>query len=107
MGQVVRQFTSTVGTPDTAWVVAYPHWVDTRLVGINAGFPLKDYAIWPEAFKETETITQAKLFLINLEDTESIENLRQLYPQGVLEKYASKVDGRDFYMFFIPPTAGT
>jgi hypothetical protein len=107
MGQVVRQFTSTVGSPDTAWVVAYPHWVDTRLVGINAGFPLKDYAIWPEAFKETETITQAKLFLINLEDTESLENLRQLYPQGVLEKYASKVAGRDFYMFFIPPTAGT
>jgi hypothetical protein len=107
MGQVVRQFTSTVGSPDTAWVVAYPHWVDTRLVGINAGFPLKDYAIWPEAFKDTETITQAKLFLINLEDTESIENLQQLYPQGVLEKYASKVAGRDFYMFFIPPTAGT
>ena len=107
MGQVVRQFTSTVGTPDTAWVVAYPHWVDTRLVGINAGFPLKDYAIWPEAFKDTETITQAKLFLINLEDTESLETLRQLYPQGVLEKYASKVDGRDFYMFFIPPSEGT
>lgn len=107
MGEVIRQFTSSIGSPDTAWVVPYPHWVDTRLVGINAGYPLTDYAIWPEAFKDTEDITQAKLFLINLEDNENIEVLRQLYPQGVLEKYVSKLPGRDFYMYFIPPAAGT
>jgi hypothetical protein len=107
MGEVIRQFTSSVGAPDTAWVVPYPHWVDTRLVGMNAGYPLKDYAIWPETFKDTEGITQAKLFLINLDDNENLEILRQLYPQGVLEKFVSKEPGRDFYMYFVPPAAGT
>lgn len=107
MGEVIRQFTSSVGATDTAWVVPYPHWVDTRLVGMNAGYPLKDYAIWPETFKDTEGITQAKLFLINLDDNENLEILRQLYPQGVLEKFVSKVPGRDFYMYFVPPAAGT
>jgi len=47
LGSVIQQFTDTVGTPDQAWVVAFPHWVDTRLVGIQAGFPAKDFAIWP------------------------------------------------------------
>jgi hypothetical protein len=41
MGEVIRQFTTSVGSEDTAWVLAYPHWVDTRLVGMNAGYPLE------------------------------------------------------------------
>lgn len=106
MGEVIRQFTTSVGSPDTAWVVPYPHWVDTRLVGINAGYPLIDYALWPDAFEDTTAFAQAKLFLINKDDNENIEHLRQLYPQGVLETFVSRVPGRDFYMYFVPPEAG-
>ncbi|NTU75287.1 MAG: glycosyltransferase family 39 protein, partial [Anaerolineaceae bacterium] len=34
IGQVVREFSDTLGSPDAAYVVPYPYWVDTRLVGI-------------------------------------------------------------------------
>jgi NADH:ubiquinone oxidoreductase subunit K len=103
MGQVIRDFTNLVGDPDSAYVVAYPHWVDTRLVGINAGYPLKDYAIWPDSFKNTLSNQQAKLFLIKIEDIENIDALRELYPQGVLQKYVSQVESHNFFIFFVPP----
>ena len=107
MGQVILNFTSFMGDPDSAYVVAYPHWVDTRLVAINAGYPTKDYAIWSEALNDTLSNPQSKLFLVKLDDNDSIEALRQLYPQGVLQQYISEVAGRDFYMFFVPPRVET
>lgn len=103
MGQVISQFASTVGSPDTAWVVAYPHWVDTRLVGMNAGFPLKDYAIWPEQLPDTLPDRRSKLFLVRPDDTQGLQALQTLYPQGVLQEYASAVENHNFYMYFVPP----
>jgi len=26
-----------------------------------------------------------------------------LYPQGTMKLYESRVEGRDFYMYFVPP----
>lgn len=103
MGQVISQFASTVGSPDTAWVVAYPHWVDTRLVGMNAGFPLKDYAIWPDQLPDTLPDRRSKLFLVRPDDTQGLQALQTLYPQGVLQEYASAVENHNFYMYFVPP----
>ncbi len=103
MGEVIGQFADTVGTPDTAWVLAYPHWVDTRLVGMNAGFPLKDYAIWPEGLAETAADPRAKLFLIKPEDSQGLQALQSLYPQGVLNEYNSQVAFHNFLMYFVPP----
>jgi hypothetical protein len=104
MGRVIRDFADSIGSPDTAWVLAYPYWVDTRLVGINAGIPTKDYAIALEALPETRADSRAKLFLVKPEDSAGLEVLRQLYPQEVLQKYTSPVEGHDFWMVFVPPS---
>ncbi len=106
MGQVIRDFADSVGTPNSAWVVAYPYWVDTRLVGINAGYATKDYAIAPDQLQTTQADPHAKLFLVNTQDTASQAALRALYPQGSLSTYSSKVPTKDFLMFFVPPEAG-
>lgn len=103
MGQVIKSFTTSVGSPDSAWVVAFPHWVDTRLVGMNAGYPLKDYAIWTDQLAETVPDPRPKLFLVKPEDTQAISALQTLYPQGVLQEYTSRVENHDFYMYFVPP----
>ncbi len=103
MGQVIKSFTTSVGSPDSAWVVAFPHWVDTRLVGMNAGYPLKDYAIWTDQLAETISDPRPKLFLVKPEDTQAINTLQTLYPQGVLQEYTSRVENHDFYMYFVPP----
>jgi hypothetical protein len=90
------------GSSDTAWLVGYPHWVDSRLVMINAGFPLRDNAIWPDGFQDTLADPRSKLFLINMNDTADIEALQSLYPQGQLQQYKSKYEGKDFMLFIVP-----
>jgi hypothetical protein len=103
LGQVVRAFTQSMGSPDNVWVVAYPYWVDTRLVGINSGFPRKDYGIWPKDLSQTENLSGAKLFLINPSDNDGVSILQQMYPQGWLQSYDSALEGKDFLVYLVPP----
>jgi hypothetical protein len=102
MGGVIRAFADSAGAPDRAWQVAYPHWADSRLVGFNAGFPGKDYALWPDHFRDTLRLAGAKLFLINMNDQASVAQLRELYPEGSLRVYHSRTPTKDFLIFFVP-----
>jgi hypothetical protein len=102
MGAVVGDFGELYGSTDSAWVVAYPHWVDTRLVGMNAGDTLRDFAIWPDELENTLADPGAKLFLINPADQEAVDALRRLYPLGSLTTYDSQVE-KDFLMYVVPP----
>lgn len=102
MGHVIANFSHAVDDPDHAWVVAYPHWVDNRLVGINAGFPTKNYEIWPEKIAETMEVAPPKLFLFRPDDTQAAEVLEQTYPNGQLSLYQSERANKDFYTFYVP-----
>jgi hypothetical protein len=102
LGAVIEQFIETVGDPDQAWVVAYPHWVDTRLVGINAGLPSRDYAIWPEEIEHTLAIQSPKLFIFKLEDENAREVLEELYPEGTVSLYTSEVPSHSFFIYYVP-----
>lgn len=103
IGLVIRSFADSVGGKDQAFVVPFPHWVDTRLVGINAGYPQKDYALWPDSFESTTTISGPKLFIIKPEDQEAVRKIQGLYPEGFFEKYNSALAGKEFLIYFIPP----
>ncbi len=115
MGQVVKDFTDTIGSPDTAWVVAYPYWVDTRLVGMTAGFPTKDLAVWPDGenpdapvhLSDTVADPRAKLYLVNPQDATGLAQLKKFYPSGILWLQKSTVDAtKDFFVFEVPPVGG-
>ncbi len=103
IGQAISDYTDSIGSEENAHVVAVPHWVDTRLVGINAGYPTKDFAIWPDQFLETKEIEEPKLFIIKIDDTESKALLQNLYPSGILQHHISDVPNKDFYQFFVLP----
>ena len=103
IGQVIRDYTLTIGSPESAHVVAYPHWVDTRLVGINAGYPTRDFAIWEEDFPRTLETEGSKLFILKLEDSQSLSTLQTLYPQGHLRLYESRLPDKDFYEYYVLP----
>ncbi len=105
MGAVIAEFANTVGDPDSAWVVAFPHWVDNRLVGINAGFPEKNYAIWPAELVNTLSLPGPKLFLFKTEDQEAIATLLALYPNGEASLYRSEQPNKDFMLYFVPSGA--
>jgi hypothetical protein len=98
LGEVIKQFANTIGTPDSAWVVGYPYWLDTRLVGLQAGFGLIDTAIWPDQFESTRDIPGPKLFLLNLDDVEDLEILKNMYPLASVSTYSSKIPGKDFFV---------
>jgi hypothetical protein len=109
MGAVIRGFEESYGTTETVWIVPFPHWVDTRLPGVWAGIPNRDFAMWRENLPETVQLPGPKLFLVkgnqeapDTNDQETLDVLWQLYPQGKLELFDSDVEGHDFWMFSVP-----
>ncbi len=105
VGEVIKEFSQTVGSVDTAWLMGYPYWMDTRLIAINAGYPGRDFAIFPEQLPNTLGDSRAKLFILNPQDQVGIDALRQSYPQGWYQTYKSRVESKDFIIYFVPPGA--
>jgi Ca2+/Na+ antiporter len=106
MGQVVKNFVGTFGSVDNVWVMGYPYWVDTRLVGIIAGYPTHEFAMFSENVNQIPNNGAAKLFMINPQDQQAITTLQQHFPQGALTNYPAKVPGKDFLLYFVPSQIG-
>lgn len=101
-GSVIRGFATSVGSYDHAYVVAFPYWMDTRLVGMNAGKPTKDYAIQPDELSMLEEQRGNKLLLLHPDDTESLTNLQAMFPDGQLLEWSNPLPGKNFLIYFIP-----
>lgn len=104
MGKIVHDFGDMYGSTDTAYVVPYPYWADTRLVGMNAGDPTRDYAIQPDQIFGTLNDPRPKMFLVYPEDQTDLDLLRQLFPQGNVSTYESRL-GKNFYVYLVPPAS--
>jgi len=101
IGAVIEEFADTIGDEDHAWVVPYPHWVDTRLVGIHVVDRVRDYALWQKDILGTETAAAPKLYIFKPVDEETYQILQDLYPDGIIEKFESEVEGRDFMLYYV------
>jgi hypothetical protein len=101
MGKVIHDFGDMYGGTNNAYVVPYPYWVDTRLVGMIAGDPIRDFAIPTDQISETLNFPQPKMFLVNPGDQADLNLLRQLFPQGTVSNFESKV-GKNFYIYMVP-----
>jgi hypothetical protein len=109
MGEVIKEFGETYGTTDTVWIVPYPFWIDTRLPGIEAGIPNRDFAIYRDNLPSTLGIPGPKLFIVKAEanipqdnDQATLDVLAQLYPQGTLTLHEAEIPGFGFWMYFVP-----
>ena len=112
MGVLIEHFRAQFGETDTVWIVPFPYWVDTRLPGVYAGIPNRDFAMWPDQLSQSAAVTGPKLFLVkaNLQDPtqndqKSLDLLKQLYPQGTLTLQRSSIPNHDFWTFFVPASA--
>jgi hypothetical protein len=101
IGDIVRGFSETIGDQYHVWVVPYPHWVDTRLVGIQGIGWVRDYALWPENITRTKEDSPPKLYIYKPEDQETEDILQSLYPEGIITRYYSEVEGRDFMLYYV------
>ncbi|HEX2698031.1 MAG TPA: hypothetical protein VHM28_10010, partial [Anaerolineales bacterium] len=109
MGAVIKQFGLTYGETDTVWIVPFPYWVDTRLPGVWAGIPNRDFAMWRDNLPSTVQLPGPKLFIVKANpndeasnDQQTLDVLRHLYPQGSLSLHPSSVTGHDFWIYFVP-----
>ncbi len=109
MGAIIKQFGETYGETDTIWIVPFPYWVDTRLPGVWAGIPNRDFALWRDQLGETVELQGPKVFLVKAQlkvpvdnDQETLDVLRRLYPQGTLKLHRSDVEGHEFWIFSVP-----
>lgn len=106
MGRVAGFFINSMGSSETVYAVGHPHWADSRLIAINAGYPGKDFAIFPEQIPNTASDPRAKVFLLNLNDAEGLQVLNETFENGVTWQYDSAVENKDFLIFFVPPSQG-
>jgi hypothetical protein len=71
-------------------------------VGINAGYPFKDYALWPDDFASTQEIHSAKLFIVFNQDEDDLKKLEAMYPNSTQTSFHSPYQGKDFYILSVP-----
>jgi uncharacterized membrane protein len=101
-GAVIRGFATSVGSFTTAHVIPYPYWWDTRLVAFEAGRPGVDYALKPTDIETLAGEGQPQLFLLHIDDSESLTKLEEVFPEGRVERFRSRVEGHDFWIYFVP-----
>ena len=101
MGKVISEFRDKYGQTDSVWVVPFPYWVDTRLPGVWAGIPDRDFALFQDHLSESVSVPAPKMFIYWHEDTETEKILKELYPNGKITRYTSAVEGKDFFIFMV------
>jgi Dolichyl-phosphate-mannose-protein mannosyltransferase len=102
IGMVISDFNDQYGQTDSVWIVPYPFWVDTRLPGVWAGVPNRDFALFPDRLSESLSVPAPKMFIFWREDLETERLLKELYPNGVLTRYTSSYEeNKDFMIFMV------
>lgn len=99
IGSVIKGFAESIGSYSEAYVIPYPHWVDTRLVGINAGDPGKDYSFDKSFVPSLPNDGKPRLFIYRESDTEAAEVIMSKYPYGVEQLHIGPYSGKNFYSY--------
>ncbi len=101
IGSVIRGFAESIGEYEDAYVIPNAHWVDTRLVGINAGDPHRDYALDKTLLETLSPTDHPRLFIYRPSDTETREILHRLWPKGLEQLYYGPYDSKNFYAYTV------
>ncbi len=99
IGDVIEGFANSIGSYDDAYVIPYPYWVDTRNCGIEAGDPYKDYSYDRSLLSSIPNDGKPRLFIYRDCDTETRDEIRRLFPNGVEQLHTGPYDGKDFYSY--------
>jgi len=108
VAKVIRGFADSVGDVEHAWILLYPHWIDTRNVAIN----MHEIG-WEQTLPSAEA-AQAhandparKLYILNAGDSANLTRLHEIFPDGQQRTFHARTPGHDFIIFYVPGAAGT
>lgn len=100
----LRKFAVEHNDWEHIYILSAPHWVDHRAVGIHLGlFDFDDHVIeGREGVRPQVQDPAPKLYVLKNTDLEGMLALRELYPDGLMERIPSRTAGRDFVSFYVP-----
>jgi hypothetical protein len=101
IGQVISGFLTGQKEESAAFVVPYPHWVDTRLVGFNAGIPGRDFALWQEDINPSLSIYGNLMFIYKPEDYKTKQILEDTFPGGSASIFYARITGKEFIIYTV------
>jgi hypothetical protein len=103
VAEVIRGFAASVGDVQHAWIMSYPHWIDTRNVAIHLGD-----VTWDDVFMNPADAgilagkTANQLFILNPHDAAGLETLRTIFPNAQTRVQRAFTPGKDFVVVFVP-----
>ena len=100
MADVVERFYSS-GKEGLSYLVSYPYWVDSRAVAISMGHPEQNLSLPSSEIASTQNVAISKLFILNPMDKDSIAELQQVYPDGVITTYQTVNPDKNFVLFIV------
>jgi hypothetical protein len=100
--EVVGNFTTSIGAFEDVHMIAYPHWMDSRLVALLAGRPGLDIVLWPDQIDALVDVNAPQLFMLHHADVEGLDRLQARFPGGITNRHAAEVEGRDFITYLVP-----
>jgi hypothetical protein len=105
LGVFMREFSASIGRPEDAYLIPYPYWVDDRIMNISAGFPINSqHYLFPENIPAFTFSGRPTLFLLLATDVDSLEALKQRFPDGYYATVSSSFPNHDFIYFIVPGT---
>lgn len=102
---VIRGFADSVGDVRHAWILLYPHWIDTRNVAIN----MRELG-WDQTLPNADAaLAHAsdpanKLYILNPGDQKNLTRLREIFPHAQERVFYARTPGHDFIVFYVPGT---
>ena len=99
MGEVLKEYLSQGVKAGDVHVIAYPYWVDGRLVAFNAGLAGLDLSYSIENIASLVFNQNQQVFLLKPDHAYAIELLKELFPNGELKIFESFTPSKDFYIF--------
>ncbi len=105
VAHVIRGFADTVGDFDHAYILLYPHWIDTRNVATNMGKIGWDQTLPNADAAQAQKLDGTnKLYVLNVQDQENLSRLQEIFPNGQLRAFHSRMPGHDFNIWYVPGT---
>jgi len=97
----INSFLESGGTSDQVYIVAYPYWLDHRILGIEIeSIYWNNSLVSPEQIENSINSNEKRIYILHQGDMEHINILQAAYPEGSLSLVHSKVNAsKDFYVF--------
>ncbi len=102
----VRAFADSIGDTEHAWILLFPHWVDTRNVAINLGeIDWQNHTLANADAAESQAQDNTnKLYILNPKDESNLARLQEIFPSAQIRIYHSRTPNHDFVLFYVPGT---